>query len=75
KEWNDFRNLDVSAYIGLTVGDFMLRHPYNPENNPVQYKLMEGFYEFVVYYKNESYLWGPASFHLVKNMMRSYDKT
>ncbi len=53
KEWNDFRNLDVAAYIGLTVGDFMLRQPYNPENNPVQYKLMEGFNEFVDYDKNE----------------------
>ncbi|MDE5041482.1 type VI secretion system contractile sheath large subunit, partial [Francisella tularensis subsp. holarctica] len=49
KEWNDFRNIDVAAYIGLTVGDFMLRQPYNPENNQVQYKLMEGFNEFVDY--------------------------
>ncbi|MDE4953208.1 type VI secretion system contractile sheath large subunit, partial [Francisella tularensis subsp. holarctica] len=31
KEWNDFRNLDVAADLGLTVGDFMLRQPYNPE--------------------------------------------
>ncbi|AJI57483.1 hypothetical protein LA02_1036 [Francisella philomiragia] len=75
KEWNDFRNLDVAAYIGLTVGDFMLRQPYNPENNPVQYKLMEGFNEFVDYESNDSYLWGPSSIQLVKNMMRSYDKT
>ncbi|APC97548.1 type VI secretion system contractile sheath large subunit [Francisella frigiditurris] len=75
KEWNDSRNLDVAAYIGLTVGDFMLRQPYNPENNPVQSKLMNGFNEFVDYKDNNSYLWGPSSIHAVKNMMRSYDKT
>ncbi|MDE5031891.1 type VI secretion system contractile sheath domain-containing protein, partial [Francisella tularensis] len=28
KEWNDIRNLDVAAYIGVTVGDFMLRQTY-----------------------------------------------
>jgi type VI secretion system protein ImpC len=75
KNWNDFRRLDEAAYIGLTVGDFMLRQPYHPDNNPVQHKSMKGFSEIVDYQDNNSYLWGASSIQLVKNMMRSYDKT
>ncbi|AIT09603.1 intracellular growth locus iglB [Candidatus Francisella endociliophora] len=75
KNWNDFRKLDEAAYIGLTVGDFMLRQPYHPDNNPVQHKLMKSFSELVDYQENNSYLWGSSSIQLVKNMMRSYDKT
>lgn len=75
KNWNDFRQLEEAAYVGLTVGDFMLRQPYNPDNNPVQHKLMSGFNEMVDHQSNDSYLWGPASIQLVKNMLRSYDKT
>ncbi|MDE5030099.1 type VI secretion system contractile sheath large subunit, partial [Francisella tularensis subsp. holarctica] len=75
KERNDFRHLEVAADIGLSVGDFMLRQPYIPENNPVQYYLMEGFNEFVDYDKYVSYLWGPASIHLVQNMLSCYDES
>lgn len=75
KKWNDFRELDEAAYVGLTVGETMLRSPYHYENNPVQHKHMKNFCEMVDYTDNSSYLWCPASVQLVKNMMRAYDKT
>lgn len=75
KNWNDFKELDEAAYIGLTVGDFMLRSPYHPENNPVSYKPMNSFTEILDYSDNKNYLWGSSSIQLVKNMMRSYDLT
>lgn len=75
KKWNDFRQLEESAYIGLTVGDFMLRAPYHYENNPISHKLMQGFKENIDYKKNSDYLWGPSSIQLVKNMMKAYNET
>lgn len=75
KNWNDFRNLDVSAYIGLTVGDYMLRSPYHSENNPVSHKMLKSFCELIDYEDNNSYIWGASAVKFVKNIMRSYDKT
>lgn len=75
KKWNEFRQLEESAYIGLTVGDFMLRSPYHYENNPVSYDLMKNFKESVDYESNKNYLWGPSSIQFIKNMMRAYNET
>lgn len=72
KKWQDFRKTEESAYIGLTVGDFMLRSPYHSENNPVSSTLLNNFCENVNYRDNESYLWGPSSILFVKNAMRAY---
>ncbi|MCL9781020.1 type VI secretion system contractile sheath large subunit [Vibrio sp. S4M6] len=76
RDWNAFRKTDHAAYIGLTIGDFILRQPYHPVNNPVQERNMSGFVEEVQSYEsNESYQWGPASLLFTKNIMRSFGKT
>ena len=35
-KWQGFRESEDSRYIGLTVPRFLLRNPYDPENNPVK---------------------------------------
>jgi type VI secretion system protein ImpC len=73
KKWQDFRKTDESAYIGLTVGDFMLRSPYHNQNNPISHSLLTNFDETIDYNDNNDFRWGPSSIHLVKNAMRAYN--
>jgi type VI secretion system protein ImpC len=35
-KWNSFRETEDSRYVGLTMPRFLLRTPYDPEENPVQ---------------------------------------
>ncbi len=76
RDWNTFRNTDQAAYIGLSLGNFILRQPYHPVNAPVADQRMNNFVEYVADYEsNDTYLWGSASILMAQNIMRSYDKT
>ncbi|MBK2125036.1 type VI secretion system contractile sheath large subunit [Fangia hongkongensis] len=76
RDWNAFRQTDQAAYIGLTLGDFILRQPYHPVNAPVADSRMNNFVEEVNDYEtNGAYQWGSASILFAKNAMRSYGKT
>lgn len=76
RQWNDFRKTDQAAYIGLTVGKYIVKQPYHSTNNPVPGKLLKGFSESVENYESkDSYIWAPSNIQLCSNIMRSYDKT
>ena len=76
RHWNDFRKTDQAAYLGLTVGEYIVKQPYHSTNNPVPGKLLKGFNEFVENYESkDSYIWVPTNIQLSSNIMRSYDKT
>ena len=76
RDWNAFRKTDQAAYIGLTLGDFILRQPYHPVNSPVQDVRMNNFVEEVSDYEsNNAYQWGTSAILFAKNVMRSYEKT
>ena len=76
RQWNEFRKSDQAAYIGLTVGDYIIKKPYHPTNNPVPNASLKGFAEQVRSYEDESaYFWAPSNILFARNIMRSYDKT
>ncbi|WP_440993840.1 type VI secretion system contractile sheath large subunit [Cysteiniphilum litorale] len=73
RDWNAFRKTDQAAYVGLCLGDFILRQPYHPVNNPVADSRMNNFVEQVNNYEsNDTYLWGSSSLLFTKNVMRSF---
>ncbi|WP_235826855.1 type VI secretion system contractile sheath large subunit [Facilibium subflavum] len=76
RDWNAFRKTDQAAYIGLTLGDFILRQPYHPVNAPVQDTRMNNFVEDVSDYEsNDTYQWGSSAILFTQNAIRSYGKT
>ncbi|WP_119343368.1 type VI secretion system contractile sheath large subunit [Facilibium subflavum] len=76
RHWNDFRETDQAAYIGLCVGQYIVKQPYHPTNNAVPGKSLKGFSEVVDSYESkEAYLWASTNIHMARNIMRSYDKT
>ncbi|MEY8715356.1 type VI secretion system contractile sheath large subunit [Francisella philomiragia] len=75
-KWNKFRKTEQAAYIGLTVPQFLLRAPYDPDNNPTTGKFIKNFKEKIVdHLSNSEYVWGNSSILFAKNLMRSFDIT
>jgi type VI secretion system protein ImpC len=52
--WKGFRENEDSRYVGLTLPRFLLRPPYDPEDNPIG----KFIYKENVVDDHESYLWG-----------------
>lgn len=52
--WKGFRENEDSRYVGLTLPRFLLRPPYDPEDNPIT----KFIYKENVIQDHESYLWG-----------------
>ncbi|WP_226647869.1 type VI secretion system contractile sheath large subunit [Microbulbifer variabilis] len=72
EKWNQFRESEEAAYIGLTLPKFLLRAPYEPEANAGGF----GFEEKIdVYEGHKDYLWCNAAFLFCKNMIRSFTET
>ncbi|WP_444893554.1 type VI secretion system contractile sheath large subunit [Microbulbifer sp. TRSA001] len=72
EKWNQFRNSEEAAYIGLTLPKFLLRAPYEPEANTGGF----GFEEKIdVAEGHKDYLWCNAAFLFCKNMIRSFTET
>ncbi len=69
-KWNSFRESEDSRYIGLTMPRFLLRPPYDPEENPV--KVFN--YEENVTADHEDYLWGNTAFTLGSRLTDSFAK-
>jgi type VI secretion system protein ImpC len=69
-KWNSFRETEDSRYVGLTMPRFLLRTPYDPEENPVQ--TFE--YKETVSDSHESYLWGNNSFAFATRLTESFAK-
>ncbi|AJI61917.1 type VI secretion system contractile sheath large subunit [Francisella tularensis subsp. novicida] len=75
-KWNKFRKSEQAAYIGLTVPQFLLRAPYDPDNNPTTGKYIKNFKEKILNpLSNEEYTWGNASVLFAKNLMRAFSIT
>lgn len=67
-KWNSFRDSPDSRYFGLTAPRFLLRHPYDPDANPVK-----AFnYEEKVTDSHNKYLWGNASFAFATRLADSF---
>jgi type VI secretion system protein ImpC len=70
--WNALRDSEEAAYVGLTLPQYIIRKPYDPELNPSG-KIP--FEEKVRGDSNEDYLWGSASILFAQNMVRSFEQT
>ncbi|MDM8555558.1 type VI secretion system contractile sheath large subunit [Desulfococcaceae bacterium HSG7] len=67
-KWRSFRETDDSRWTALTVPRFMLRLPYDLENNPVK----EFDYDEDYSAGNDAYLWGNAAFALASRITNSF---
>lgn len=66
--WRGFRENEDSRYVGLTLPRFLLRTPYDPENNPVS----KFVYKEDVSASHEDYLWGNTVYAYASNLTRSF---
>jgi type VI secretion system protein ImpC len=69
-KWQSFRNSEDARYVGLTMPRFLLRLPYDPDNNPV--KAFQ--YKESVHDSHEQYLWGNTSFAFATRLTESFAK-
>ncbi len=67
-KWQSFRESDDSRWVGLTVPHFLLRTPYDPENNPVKRFTYKEDYSA----GNSDYLWGNAAFTFATRITDSF---
>jgi type VI secretion system protein ImpC len=68
--WRGFRENEDSRYVGLTLPRFLLRAPYDPENNPVT----KFVYKENVADSHESYLWGNTVYAFASTLTSSFAK-
>ncbi|MBP5100831.1 type VI secretion system contractile sheath large subunit, partial [Pseudomonas protegens] len=57
-KWQSFRQSEDARYIGLTLPRFLLRNPYDPQENPVK----SFVYKENVANSHEDYLWGNTAY-------------
>ncbi len=69
-KWHAFRESEDSRYVGLTMPRFLLRLPYDQEDNPVK-----AFnYDENVKNSHGDYLWGNTSFAFATRLTDSFAK-
>ncbi|MDF1879736.1 type VI secretion system contractile sheath large subunit [Sulfurimonas sp. MAG313] len=66
--WRGFRENEDSRYVGLTLPRFLLRSPYDPEDNPIS-KFM---YKEDVSASHENYLWGNTVYAFATRLTDSF---
>lgn len=72
--WNAFRKSRSAAYIGLTMPNYMIRAPYDPENNPVGKGSISTFKESIDFSApHKSCLWGSAAIPFAVNLFKSFE--
>ncbi|CAK7009745.1 MAG: hypothetical protein DELT_00398 [Desulfovibrio sp.] len=69
-KWNAFRESEDARYVGLTVPRFLLRQPYDPEENPVRAFV----YKESVDDNHENFLWGNTAFAFASRITDSFAK-
>lgn len=67
-KWRAFRETEDARYVGLTLPRFLLRTPYDPQENPV--RAFE--YRETVSSSHDHYLWGNAAFALATRITDSF---
>ncbi|PSV23092.1 type VI secretion system contractile sheath large subunit [Photobacterium sp. GB-27] len=67
-KWRQLRESEDSRYLALTAPRFLLRTPYDPEENPTKtFNYRENVSD-----SHESYLWGNTSFALASRLTDSF---
>lgn len=69
-KWRAFRESEDARYCGLTLPRFLLRQPYDPEENPVK----SFDYKEDVSESHENYLWGNTAFTFASRLHDSFAK-
>ena len=69
-KWQSFREQEDSRYVGLTLPRFLLRNPYDPEENPVKTFV----YKESVSASHEHYLWGNTAYTFASKLTDSFAK-
>ncbi|HDZ55170.1 MAG TPA: type VI secretion system contractile sheath large subunit [Pseudomonas xinjiangensis] len=69
-KWQSFREQEDARYVGLTLPRFLLRNPYDPEDNPVK----SFVYKENVASSHEHYLWGNTAFTFATRLTESFAK-
>ncbi|UJJ31323.1 type VI secretion system contractile sheath large subunit [Halopseudomonas maritima] len=67
-KWQGFRESEDARYVGLTLPRFLLRTPYDPEDNPVR----SFAYRESVSDSHEHYLWGNTAFTFATRLTDSF---
>ena len=67
-KWRGFRESEDARYVGLTLPRFMLRNPYDPDDNPVK----DFNYSEDVSGNHAGYSWGNTSFAFAARLMDSF---
>ena len=67
-KWQGFRESDDSRNVGLTLPHFLLRAPYDPENQPVR----NFSYKESAAAGDNAYLWGNAAFAFATRISDSF---
>lgn len=70
--WNELREDEVAAYIGLTLPRYIVRAPYNQETNPAR---GIRFNERIHGDLDNEYLWGPSSVLFARNLVKSFESS
>ena len=66
--WRGFRENEDSRYVGLTLPRFLLRAPYDPEDNPIS----KFVYQEDVSASHEDYLWGNTVYAFASRLTDSF---
>lgn len=66
--WRGFRQNEDSKYVGLTLPRFLLRAPYDPEDNPIS----NFVYKENVSKSHEDYLWGNTVYAFASKLTDSF---
>jgi type VI secretion system protein ImpC len=69
-KWQGFRESEDARNVGLTLPHFLLRSPYDPENQPVK----SFTYKEEANASNHAYLWGNAAFAFATRITDSFAK-
>lgn len=69
-KWRGLRESEDARYLGLTMPRFLLRAPYDPEDNPVR----SFNYEEKTDGQHENYLWGNTAFLMGTRITDSFAK-
>lgn len=69
-KWQGFRESEDSRNVALTLPHFLLRAPYDPQNQPVK----SFTYQEEANAANHAYLWGNASFAFATRVADSFAK-
>src|SRR5690606_3414135 len=69
-KWQSFREREDARYVGLTLPRFLLRNPYDPEENPVKTFV----YKENVSGDHEHYLWGNTVYTFASRLTDSFAK-